>query len=136
MPGMAAAFAKALVLWVGILALAVLNGFLREQILIPAVGSVYGFLASGVILSICVLVVAWAAIPWWGPLTAPQYLSIGCFWLVSTLAFELIFGRFILHKTWSEIFAAYSFEGGNLWPVVLLCTLTAPWLAARVRGIL
>jgi hypothetical protein len=30
---------------------------------------------------------------------------------------------------------AYTFQGGNLWPLVLVTTLIAPWLGARIRGV-
>lgn len=127
--------AKALVLWVGILVLAILNGWLREELLIAAMGTVAGQVASGVILCVCVFAVAWAAIPWFGPLSSSRYLYVGLFWLALTVAFEFLFGRLFLERSWEDLFDAYLFKGGNLWPIVLLITLVAPWLAARVRGL-
>jgi hypothetical protein len=32
----------------------------------------------------------------------------------------------------SELLAAYTFKDGNLWPVVLLAVLVAPYAAARL----
>jgi hypothetical protein len=37
-------------------------------------------------------------------------------------------------KPWSELLAAYTFKDGNLWPVVLLAVLVAPYLCLRVFG--
>ena len=128
-------FAKALVLWVGILLVAILNGWLRENVLFAALGSVAGQVASGVILCVCILAIAWAAIPWFGPLSSAQYLYVGLFWLVLTVAFEFLFGRLFLDRSWAELLDAYRFKGGNIWPIVLVCTLVAPWLAARLRGL-
>jgi hypothetical protein len=127
---------KALVLWFGILALAILNGTLREKALIPTLGSVAALVASGIILSACIFAVAWAGAPWYGPLTSGQWILIGCFWLLLTLAFEFGFGRIAQHATWAELLEAYTFKGGNIWPLVLLATLVAPWLMAKVRGLL
>ena len=42
---------KAALLWLSILMLAILNGVLREEILIPAIGNFAGLIASGVTLS-------------------------------------------------------------------------------------
>lgn len=125
---------KATVLWLATLLLAVLNGALREGVLIPALGSFAAFIASGIILSVCIVSVACLATPWYGRLSAPRWLLVGLYWLVLTLVFEFGFGRLVQHKTWDELLAAYSFHGANLWPVVLLVTLFAPWLGARWRG--
>jgi hypothetical protein len=52
-----------------------------------------------------------------------------------TVLFEFGLGR-AQGKSWTELLAAYSFQGGNLWPVVLVLTAAAPALAARLRGAL
>lgn len=127
---------KALALWFAILVLAIINGTLREKALIPALGSAAGLVASGTILSVCVFLVAWAGAPWYGPLTSRQWLVIGGLWLLLTLVFEFGFGRLAQHKTWAELLEAYTFKGGNIWPLVLIATLVAPWLAAKARGLL
>ncbi len=127
---------KALVLWLGILVLAILNGMLREKALIPAMGTFAGLIASGIVLSACIVLVAFLAAPWYGPLASPQVWLIGLFWLVLTLLFEFSFGRFVQHKDWAQLLQAYTFKGGNLWSVVLAVTLISPWLAARLRGLL
>jgi hypothetical protein len=127
---------KALVLWIAILVLAILNGTLREKALIPAMGTFGGLIASGVILSVCIALIAFLAAPWYSPLSSSQYWLIGLFWLLLTLLFEFSFGRFVQHKDWAQLLQAYTFEGGNMWPVVLAVTLLSPWLAARLRGLL
>ena len=126
---------KAIALWFAILALAFINGVLREKALVPALGSVGGLVTSGVILSACIFLVAWAGAPWYGPLKSHQWLLIGGLWLLLTLAFEFGFGQLVQHKTWAELLEAYTFKGGNLWPLVLLVTCAAPWMAAKVRGL-
>ncbi|MGY6275636.1 hypothetical protein [Methylomonas sp. MgM2] len=127
---------KAGVLWAAILVLAILNGLLRERVLIPSLGSFAGFVASGAILSMCIFFTAFAAAPWYGPLVSRQWLWVGLFWLLLTLMFEFGFGRFAQHKSWVELLEAYCFRGGNIWPLVLVVTALAPWLAAKVRGLI
>jgi len=126
---------KALVLWFAILVLAILNGTLREKALIPAVGSFGGFIASGAILSGCIFAVALFAAAWYGQLSSAQWLLVGLFWLLLTLAFEFGFGRLVQHKPWAELLEAYTFKGGNIWPLILVATLISPWLAAKLRGL-
>lgn len=126
--------AKAAVVWLLILALAILNGVLREKTLVPAFGIRSGLVASGVTLSLAIVAVAFVAAPWYGALSTHQWLGIGAFWLLLTLAFEFAFGRLVQHKTWMELLMAHKFHGGNLWNVVLFVTFIAPWAAARIRG--
>lgn len=125
---------KAVTLWFAILVMAILNGALREKTLIPAVGSSTAQVISGIVLIMCILVVSFFAVPWYGPLSSRQWLLLGLFWLLLTLLFEFSFGRFVLQKTWMELFGAYTFQGGNIWPLVLVVTLIAPWLTAKIRG--
>ncbi|HTD91087.1 MAG TPA: hypothetical protein VK663_10525 [Burkholderiales bacterium] len=121
---------KALALWIAILVLAIINGTLREKALIPAMGAFGGLIASGIALSVCIVLVAFLGAPWYGPLPSSQYRLIGLFWLLLTVLFEFSFGRFVQHKDWEQLVQAYAFKGGNLWPVVLAVTALSP-LASR-----
>jgi len=125
---------KGIALWFVILVFAILNGALREQVLIPSLGSFIGLAASGISLSACIFVVALAAAAWYGRLSSSRWLLVGLLWLLLTLVFEFGFGYFVQHQTWSELFGAYTFKGGNIWPLVLITTFISPWLAAKVRG--
>jgi hypothetical protein len=129
----ASVWLKALALWLIILVLAIGNGLLREAVLVPVLGRFVGLMTSGLVLSLLVLLVALLAAPWYGRLEAGRYWLIGAGWLVLTVAFEFGMGRLIQHKPWQELLQAYTFSGGNIWPVVLLMVLVAPRLAAWFR---
>jgi hypothetical protein len=120
--------------WLAILVCAVANGALREGVLVPHFGATVGLMLSGVLLCVCILVVSLLVVPWFGRERGATFVGIGLFWLLLTLAFEFSFGLVVQAKNWPELFAQYTFEGGNLWPLVLLVTALAPWLAARIRG--
>lgn len=124
---------RALAVWMLILGLAFSNAALRELVLIPRLGKVQGLTLSGVILALLVLLVAYASVPWLGARRAPEWIAIGLGWFVLTLVFDLMLGWF-QHKPARLLFEAYLFKQGNLWPVVLLVTAIAPYLAARLRG--
>ena len=124
---------KAFAIWLALLASAVANGALREAVLIPWLGKTPGLVLSGALLSALILGITFIALPWIGAHRLSQLIGIGLGWLVLTLAFELSFGRF-QGKSWESIFEAYSFKDGNIWPVVLLVTAVAPYVAARFRG--
>jgi hypothetical protein len=124
---------KALSLWVAILLLAIINGVLRENLLIPELGRVAGLLTSGLVLSGCIFLVALLAAHWYGPLSPSRYWAIGGLWLLLTLGFEFSFGRLVQHKEWADLLEAYTFRNGNIWPIVLVFVLISPWLTARLR---
>ena len=126
--------AKALVIWFGILVLAIANGTLREAVLIPVLGNVPGLILSGVILSALILAVAYFSLPWFGPVPVVRYIAVGLSWLSLTLVFEFTFGRLIQGKPWSELLEAYTFKGGNIWLAVLLVVAVAPYISAKIRG--
>lgn len=121
--------------WAVILIMAVMNGVLREAILIPKLGSAPSLMVSGVCLAALILVVAYLALPWLGARRGVEFFGIGLGWLTLTLLFEFSFGVW-QGKSWQIMFEAYTFKGGNLWPIVLLITALAPYLASRVRGLL
>ncbi|MCF8035419.1 MAG: hypothetical protein K9K62_00975 [Desulfobacteraceae bacterium] len=124
---------KALAIWTGILVLAVLNGALREAILVPKLGMAAGLVVSGVLLSALIIVVAYLALPWLGARRTIELLGIGIGWLALTLVFEFSFGL-LQGKSWQVMLEAYTFKGGNIWPAVLIVTAIAPYLAAKLRG--
>jgi hypothetical protein len=125
---------KAVAVWLAILVLANLNGLAREFALAPALGPVGARLASGVLLCAIIFLVAWLAAPWLGRASAARWWGAGALWLGLTLAFELGIG-YATHQDLSRLLAAYTFEGGNIWPLVLLATLVAPYVAGRSRGL-
>ena len=124
---------RSLLAWLVILALAIANGVLREELLIPALGKPGALVLSGVLLSVLIVLVAYGLVRFVRDLTASQCLRIGVLWLGLTLAFEFSFGRYVQHKSWAELLDAYAFKDGNIWPVVLVVTLLAPYLALRLR---
>ena len=129
----AATLIRAFIAWLLILGLAIVNGVLREGVLVPALGARPGLMTSGAILAACVLVVALLLMPRLGPVSKRRCLGIGAFWLALTLGFEFGFGRAVAHKTWAQLLDAYTFRDGNLWPLVLLDVVLAPAVAASLR---
>lgn len=110
------------------------NGALREAVLIPFFGERIGLALSGLVLCFLILLVALGFVRHGRGYSVSQGALIGSLWLLLTLAFEFGFGRYVQGKSWSDLLVAYTFEGGNLWPVVLLVTLLAPSVAALLSA--
>lgn len=124
---------KAFVVWLIILLLAISNGVFREAVLRPKMGQKTGLMLSGLLLCLLIVVTTYLALPWFKVWQTYQLLLIGTGWLLLTLVFEFSFGL-LRGLSLKEILRAYSLKGGNLWPLVLLVTVLAPWLAGWLRA--
>jgi len=127
---------RALLVWLGLMAVAIANGTFRQFVLLPAVGAYGGHLISSVSLSLLILLVTWLTIRWIGPATAPQAWTVGLLWLGTTVAFEFVAGHYLFHHPWSKLLADYDVRQGRVWVVVLIATALAPRWAAGARGLL
>lgn len=123
-------------IWCIMVLCAILNGLLRENILNPWLGNDIALPVSGLILSLLVLLVTWLFIPLFGIQQPRIYWLIGGLWISMTLAFEFLFGRFVVGNSWQDIFQVFNITQGNLFLLALLVTAIAPWLMARSRGLI
>lgn len=126
---------RAIVVWLAILALANLNGAVRELWLIPRLGAGSGRVLSTVMLSGLVFLVTWLTIGWIRPATTGDALRVGVLWLVLTLAFEFLVGHYLFHKQWAVLLEDYDLTRGRIWIAVPIIVLFAPLWTARLRGL-
>jgi hypothetical protein len=125
----------AILIWFGLLTLAILNGGFREGVLVPRFGRGVSQAVSTIILSVLILLAGWISIPWIGPRTLQDAWTIGILWATFTLAFEFLAGHFIFGKPWSELLADYNLLAGRIWIMVLIITLITPIVAFTKRGL-
>ncbi|HEY8104977.1 MAG TPA: hypothetical protein VIE46_02655 [Gemmatimonadales bacterium] len=126
---------RALVIWVALLVVAVLNGGFREGVLTPRMSETVAHGASSIMLSAAILIVTAIAIPWIRPAVPRDAIAIGLGWLGLTLAFEFGFGR-LRGRSWPELLVDYNVLRGRIWVLVLMATAVAPYVTARARGLL
>ncbi len=126
---------KSLLIWIAIIPLAILNGGLREKIIIPLIGEKFGLPLSGILLCLLIFLLCYIFIPRIGKGISKNYWRIGLLWLLLTVAFETVFGL-LSGNTLLELLRAYDITTGNLWLMVVLFTGIAPWLAAKSRKII
>lgn len=123
---------KSLLVWVCFIPAAILNGGLREYVLVGAVGEKWALPLSGIILSACIFLITWLLLPRTvKALPAKDSMLIGICWVFLTIAFEFVSGL-AGGSTMTELLAAYNPLTGNLWLLVLAATLLSP---AAVRKI-
>jgi hypothetical protein len=127
---------RASVVWLGVLALASLNGAAREAWLVPRFGDGVGRALSTVILCVLVYLTTWLTIDWIHPTRTGQALGIGGLWLALTLAFEFLAGHYAFGKDWAALLEDYDLSRGRIWVAVLIVVLLAPLGTAHLRGLL
>jgi hypothetical protein len=117
--------------WLGLLVVAILNGGIREKLLVPAFGELTGHLVSTILLSGMIFAFTGVILPWLGPASSQDAWLVGLIWLCLTLAFEFLGGHFIAHAPWKRLLADYNVARGRIWILVLLVTLLSPPLLFR-----
>jgi hypothetical protein len=122
---------RALAIWFAVLLLAIVNGGLREELLIPLFGLAPALFLSGLLLCALILLVTHKSIRWLGPRSTQSCWAIGACWMAMTMAFETSFGLLVQHQSLTDLLKPYTFAGGDVWPLVLLTLLAAPRLAFR-----
>lgn len=127
---------RTIVFWFALMALAIGNGTVRVKWIIPYTGLATGLAVSTLMLCTLILLATWSSIAWIGPVTTGQAWAVGLAWLAMTLGFEFLAGHFLFKKPWPELLYDYNVMQGRIWVLVPIVTLLAPWLMAKMRGLI
>jgi len=120
--------ARAGLIWFGIMLTAILNGALRDLLLVPHLGDLVARAISCVTLASVIAIVTWMSLAWIRPASMADAWQIGLLWLAMTLVFEFGAGHYLFRTPWPALLADYNVLDGRLWVLVLMATLTAPAL--------
>lgn len=124
-------YIQAIGVWFLIIPLAIINGGLRENVLIKL-----GDLAlplSGIILSMCIFLVAYLLIPKIKNCESKDYIIFGVIWFVLTNLFDL-FMYISEGGGLKQLLDSYNFLEGNLWILVVITTLVSPILVSKIKS--
>jgi hypothetical protein len=124
---------RAILIWFALLAVAIVNGGVRESLLVSWLGRGLAQAVSTVLLSGCIFAIGWLATPWIGPRGVEEAWAVGFGWITLTLAFEFLGGHFLFAKPWTELLADYNLLAGRIWVLVLVVTLLTPVVAFTKR---
>jgi hypothetical protein len=122
-------------IWIFFIVLAIVNGVIRDKFLVPLLGRRLALPFSGISLSLMIFATTFVSLPIFDSHESSQYWLIGGVWLVMTILFEFLFGRFVMGDSWEKLLDAYKVNKGNLWLLVLLVIALSPYLAAKLRGL-
>lgn len=126
---------RVVAVWTILIVAEILHGIARGIFLAPRVGEFRSnqigvFTGSLIILVLVTLTVRWIGVSRPAPL-----LGVGLLWLGLTLAFEILFGRFVVGASWERLLCDYNVFRGGLLPFGMAILLFSPLIAAKVRGV-
>jgi len=120
-------------LWVGFLAVAIASAIMRDKFLVPALGPLGGRAMGTLLLGAIIFGLIYMTIGKLQATTQVSLFKLGIFWTVLTVAFECLFGHYVMGLSWESLWADYNVFRGRLWPLVLIVTLFGPWFAQKLR---
>lgn len=118
---------RSLLVWLCFIPVAILNGGLRQYVLVRWFGEVGANALSGVLLSLFILLITWQLLPRIVRYNQKESFRIGIVWMLLTIGFEFIFGL-TGGISFRELLSAYNPMSGNLWLLVVITTFGAPRL--------
>lgn len=121
-------FPRALLIWLALFAAAFANGALREWTYASWLGELRAHQVScGLGVSLFAGII-WLAARAWPFRSRRHALATGAWWTALTVAWEFLFGRFVMGHAWSRLLADYAIWRGRLWVLVLAGVLLLPVL--------
>lgn len=127
---------RGFIVWLIIISAEVVHGILRGLFLAPAVGDFRARQIAVFTGIIIIFTIAYYTVRWINSSRTSQLFIIGLIWLVLTLAFEILLGRFAAGFSWERIFSDYNMAKGGLLPFGLLAMTFMPLAAAKIRKLI
>lgn len=124
---------RSLLVWLCFIPVAILNGGLRQYVLVRWLGGVGANALSGVLLSLFILLITGLLLPRIVKYNRKESYRIGIVWMLLTIGFEFIFGL-TGGISFRELLSAYNPMTGNLWLLVVVTTFGAPRLVYDKEG--
>lgn len=120
----------AFLIWVMIIPIAILNGGFREYVLVKL--GMFARPLSGIILSVCIFVVAYLLVPKIKNCAKRDYILFGVMWFILTNLFDL--SSYIKNgEGFAGLIQAYNIFTGNTWMLVVLSALLSPMLVMKIK---
>jgi len=125
---------RAVGLWVLLMAAETLLGLWRVKVLSIWLGNDFARDLGAFTGSLIILLITFGFIGWIPARDTRTLLLVGATWVALTIGYEVVLGRFALHRSWSEIAEDFNLFRGRLFPLGLAFLLFSPLLSAWLRG--
>jgi hypothetical protein len=125
---------KYVLLWFPMIVIAIGNGIAREALYRGALGDLGAHQLSTAIMILLLAEYFVCVVRRWPFRYAREALMVGILWLSMTVAFEFLFGRFVMGHPWERLLNDYDLRGGRVWALILLWVALGPPLINRIIG--
>jgi hypothetical protein len=124
---------KYTLLWLGMPILAIINGTIRNLFYKDALGELFAHQLSTASLMVLIGAYTWLFGFLWRIQSTNQALIIGLIWVSLTIAFEFLFGHYIIGHPWARLLHDYNILQGRVWLLVLIWTALAPFTFYKLQ---
>lgn len=122
-----------LLAWLPMILIGIANGVLRELTYGKYISKLYAHHISTLTGILFFGIYIWRLTRRWELESAKQAFSIGFIWLFLTIAFEFLFGHYVMGNSWSKLFHDYNIFEGRVWSLVLIWITIAPFVFYRLH---
>jgi hypothetical protein len=120
--------------WIPMVFIAILNGMLREFAFARRLSELRAHQLSCVTGVLLFFGYTWVISLKWPVESTRQALAVGIVWLLLTVAFEFVFGHYVVQHPWERLFQDYNIFAGRLWILVLLAVAFLPVIVFKIRS--
>ena len=124
---------KYILAWVPMVAIAIGNAAFREGVLAEHMSELRAHQSSTGTAILLLGAYIWILTRAWALESSRQALVIGFAWLGLTVAFEFLFGHFIVGHPWSRLLNDYNLFAGRVWAILLAWVTLAPYVLYRFQ---
>jgi len=125
---------KSLLVWVGFIPVAILNGIVRENFYGPMVGELLAHQISTVVAVVAFVLLAFVVLRnEVQGLDRGSLVLMGVVWVVMTMLFEFGFGHYVVGHSWEKLLMDYDLTKGRVWGLFLLSSLLTPMIVKRLN---
>ena len=124
---------KYLISWIPGIPIAIVNGLLRNSLYRQVLNELHAHQLSAVSFAVFFGIYVWFVLKWLKLSSNQDALRLGLAWLALTIAFEFLFGHFVMGNPWSVLFHDYNLFAGRVWTLVLIWIAIAPVTFHRVQ---
>ncbi len=120
-------------LWLGLAVLGNINGIARQYLYADVLGDLHAHQLSTLTLIVMSGIMIWFSTKKW-PLSRVEAKAVGISWFLMTVAFEFLFGHFVVGHSWARLLYDYNIRAGRVWGLVLLWVIVAPTVFTMIKN--
>jgi len=124
---------KYLVSWIPGIPIAIVNGLLRNSLYRQFLTELHAHQLSAISFIVLFGIYVFFILKWLKLSSAQEALRLGLTWLVLTVAFEFLFGHFVMGHPWASLVHDYNLVAGRVWVLVLIWIAATPSIFYRIQ---